>query len=136
MATYTATSFLVNPRLVHAGVNAQTFRYTLSAAASLTDCILLAKVPWGATVVELLESHTTGSTAFALDVGYDSSPSAFISAGAQATANRLIHAGVGTQFSGSDDAQPRYSILKATVASGTMTTSLKIAGMIQYTFGD
>jgi hypothetical protein len=138
MATYTATSFLREPRLVHAGLNSQTFRYSLGAtASSVGDVILLAKLPWGTTLVDFQEEHSTGATAQLLDYGYDSTLSAFLSGATQGQINRLtVKTSVGTQFTGSDDATPRYSILKATVAAGSATTSLKLSGNIQYTFGD
>lgn len=137
MATYTATSFLRSPRLVHAGVNATTFRYNLGATASSNgDVILLAKVPFGTTITELVESHTTGATTQALSFGLDANLSSLIASGAQATANRLSQAAIGTTVTGSDDAVARYSILKAKVESGTATTSLIINGTVFYTVGD
>lgn len=137
MATVTATSFLRDPRLLHAGETVVTFRYNSGATALAdNDVILLAKLPWGTTLTGFTEAHTTGATARALDFGYDDSQSALVSGGAQATRNSEAQSAVGLQFTGSDDATQRYSILKAKVASGTATTSLKIAGNIKLTFGD
>lgn len=147
MATYTSTQYLVGPRSVHAGVNSQTFRYNLGAtAASAGDIVLLAKLPVGATITELVEHHTTGATACTVSFGYTSSQtttySAFISAGAQATMNRLGVApsstgGLGYTVTLSDDATQRFATLTAKlVESGTGTTSLIITGNIQYTIGD
>jgi hypothetical protein len=137
MATLTATSYLREPRQVHVGVIGTTFRYNSGATAtSIGDVILLAKVPWGTTITEFVESHTSGATAQGIDFGYDSDVSAFVAAGAQGTANRLVHRGMSVQFTGSDDASARYSVIKAKVATGTGTTSTIISGNIQYTVGD
>lgn len=135
MATLTATSFLREPRLSHEGVTATTFRYG-PFTASTGDVILLAKLPWGTTLVDMLEAHTSGATATTLDFGYDSDLSALMTAVAKATTNQLRQGAIGAQFTGSDDATLRYSILKALVSGGTDTTSVIIKGNIRYTFGD
>lgn len=136
--TYTATSFLSQPRAVHAGLNSQTFRYNSgSQAISAGDVIFLAKVPYGATLVDVVEHHTDGATSCLVSYGYDATLSAFIASGTGGQVNRLaVGANLGTQFTGSDDAVARYSILKAKKETGSSTTSLKLVGNIQYTMGD
>src|SRR5690242_10110264 len=103
MATYTASLFANTPKAVHAGVNAISVNYQNGAlTASAGDIIFLAKIPHGARIVEVIEDHSTGATAHAVDIGLatggaaggGASVSIFIAAGAQATKNRLSVLGI------------------------------------------
>lgn len=145
MATYTATSYLNQPKLLHAGDTVTHFSFNLGATASSAgDVIYLAKIPVGAVIADLVEHHSTGATTQVVSFGYISSQStslsAFIAGGAQATVNRLNVApsatgGLGYQVTLSDDATQRFAALVAKVESGTATTSLIIQGNIRYTSG-
>jgi hypothetical protein len=141
MATYTASSFNRAAKGPHTGVQAVVGEFSFPAASSVGDVVFLAKIPEGAVVVELVEYHSTGATAQALDIGLAAggpgggtiSSSCYISGGAQATVNRYaMELNFGHIISLSAAAQPRYGILSAKVASGSNTTSLKIKFTVLY----
>jgi len=103
MVTYTASLFANTPKAVHAGTNAIVVNYSSGAVTSSSgDIIYLAKIPHGARVVEVIEDHSTNATGHALDIGFatggtaggGASFSALITAGAQATKNRLNVLGI------------------------------------------
>ena len=142
MATYTATAFNRAPKAPHTGIQAVYGTFSFPAASSVGDVVFLAKLPEGAVVYELVEYHSTGATAQGLDFGLHAggpgggsiSASCYIAGGAQATVNRtLVEANWGHVVSLTANAQPRYGIVSATVASGSATTSLKISYKILYT---
>ena len=135
MADYTATTYMNAPKRVHSGVNAIAINYNSGATAlAAADLVLLAKLPHGARIVDFWEDHSTGATAHAISFGLktggpggSATYSLLISAGAQATKNRLSIMGIPPKVSVSDAAGDRFGILCAKVAeTGTATTSLII----------
>lgn len=143
MATYTASLFANTPKAVHAGTNAIVVNYSSGAVTSSSgDIIYLAKIPHGARVVEVIEDHSTNATGHALDIGFatggtaggGASFSALITAGAQATKNRLNVLGIPAVVSVSDGDPNRYGVLSAKCAvTGTATTSLVLNVTVLYT---
>src|SRR6185437_15016570 len=124
MATYTSTVFAnQQPKAVHAGNQSQSGQIVWPAASSAGDVAFLCKLPNKATIVEIIEDHSTGSTTQVLDFGLVVNSSAtyscFISGGAQATVNRRNVVGIPIQVSTSDDGSVNYGILTAKVVSGT-----------------
>lgn len=137
MATLTATTFAnVQPRNLPSRVISISGSFNSGAteiSASATT-IFLCKIPNKATILELIEHHTTGAATCPVDYGIDGTLSAFISQGTQATVNRLsVGANIPYTVSLSDDAAVNYSILKATATPGTGTASLKIGFTVMYT---
>ena len=141
MAEYTATTYMNPAKRVHAGVNAIAISYDHAAnTASAGDIVLLAKLPHGARVVDFWEDHSTGATSAAVSFGLktggpggSATYSLFISAGAQATKNRLSIMGIPPVISVSDGSGERFGVLCAKLTeSGTATTSMKINCVMFY----
>ena len=143
MATYTSTIFAnMQPKQGHIGNQSVGGFFSMGATASSAgDVIFLAKVPNGAVVYDLIEEHTSGSTALGISFGLASGGpagsatlSCFIAAGAQATFNRRTVLGIadGWTVSVSDNDPNRYGIICASPTSGTQTTSLKINFVCMY----
>lgn len=137
MATYTSTVFAnQQPKAVHVGNQSVSGQFVWTAVSSIGDVCFLAKIPNRATIVELIEDHSTGSTAQGVSFGYvvnaSATYSAFISAGAQAAVNRRSVVGLPTQISVSDDGVVNYAILTAKMDSGTGTTSLVVNFTLTY----
>ena len=141
MAEYTATTYMNPAKEVHTGVNCVAVSYNFGAvSASAGDVVLLAKIPHGARIVDFWEDHSTGATAHAVSFGLKTGGpggtatySLLISAGAQATKNRLSIMGIPPNVSVSDADSNRFGILCAKVAeSGTATTSLIINAVCFY----
>lgn len=141
MATYTSTTFANNqPKAVHAGNQSVSGSFTFPVASSAGDVVFLCKIPHGATIVDLIEDHTTGATATGVSFGLASGGpagsatlSCFIAAGAIATVNRMSALGGRNLVVSCSDSDPnRYGILSASPASGTQTTSLIINWTLIY----
>src|SRR5690242_15437328 len=96
MATYTATTWSNTPKAVEVGANSVSGQIKWTAASSVGDIAFLAKIPQGATIIDIIEDHSTGATTQALSFGLDrgaadggtGNSSCFIASGAQATVNR------------------------------------------------
>lgn len=134
MATLTATTFARDARSVEKGVVSVTGQYLAGAALEASaQTILLCKIPNRATIVDIIEHHTTGATSCPMDFGIDATLSAFSSQGTQGTVNRLtVGANLGYQVSLSDDAANNYAILKATPVLASSTTSFKLTYTVTY----
>jgi hypothetical protein len=135
MATLTATTFALNPRSNERGVISVTGSFNASSALEASaQTIFLCKIPNKATILDTMEHHTTGATSCPVDLGIDSTLSAFGSQGTQGVINRMtVGANVGYQVSLSDDATVNYSILKATPTLASSTTSFKLTYSVSYT---
>jgi hypothetical protein len=141
--TLTATLAASQPaRAVHAGVNSVSGNYN-SGASTLSDSpsgmVLLCRVPVGATIVDVVENHSTGANGgYGLSMGIRDrggsvTYAALLSDVAQATANRAgvtMPYDVGDASSGTSNS---YKYVVASKSSGTETTSLKINYTILYT---
>lgn len=140
LSTYTSTVWTNTPKAVHIGSNSVSGQIMWTATSTVGDVAFLAKIPHGATIVDLIEDHSTGATAQALKFGLDRGVAAggagnrsiFIAAGAQATVNRRSVVGIPVTVSVSDTDANRYATLTAQVASGTTTTSLVVNFTVIY----
>lgn len=141
MATYTSTTFANNqPKGIHAGNQSVSGQINLGATScSVGDVLFLAKLPAGAMVVDIIVDHTTGSTATGLSYGLASGGpagsatfSCFIASLAIATVGRRTVVGVPAVVSLSANDPTGYGIFSASVASGTMTTSLIVNFTVIY----
>lgn len=143
MATYSASLMANTPKSIHAGVNAISVTYLSGAVTgSAGDIIHLAKIPHGARILEVIEDHSTPSTAHSISLGFatggaaggGASYSMLLSAVAQAAKNRLGVLGIPPLVSVSDGDPNRYGILAAKVAeTGTGTISLVLNVTVLYT---
>lgn len=136
MATRTASTATqgAQPLAIEKGLNTKVIKYNSgsdSFDASATT-VLLAKIPHGATVVNVREYHTTGASAAPMDVGIGSSPSAFISAGAQGLVNRASKGIIDYTVSVSADSAVQYEYLTATITPTSATASVKISVAVDY----
>lgn len=143
--TYTATTFNNVPKQVHAGVTSVSGSYNAGATVtSLGDVVFLAKIPHGATIIDLVVDTSTGETAcgtdFGLSKGYDVgggvSHSCFVTAVAQATVSRLAvrrAAGLGPfRVSCSDSDPVRYGIFSCKPSTGSASASFMVNFSITY----
>ncbi len=69
VATYTCSIFNNVPKAVHVGN--QSVSGLIVHSGTIGDILFLCKVPHGATIVDFLESHTSGQTAATYSVGLD-----------------------------------------------------------------
>lgn len=144
VATYTCTIFNNAPRAIHAGVNAVSGQFMWTATSTVGDVCFLAKIPHGATIIDLCVDHSTGATAQGLSYGLTRGAAAggganlscFIASGAQATILRKTVLGLPVQVSVSDLDPLRYGEFTAKVESGTTTTSLVVNFTIMYRMDD
>lgn len=143
--TYTATTFNNPPKQVHAGMVNVSGTYNAGAAVtSLGDVVFLAKIPHGATIVDLMIDTSSGETAVTTDVGlakgYDVgggvSMSCFVSGVAMATVTRLAvrrAAGLGPfRISCSDSDPVRYGIFACKPAATSASASYMVNFSITY----
>ena len=141
VATYTSTLQTNTPKAPHIGDCSVAVNFIWPATSTVGDVLLLAKVPHGARILDLVEDHSTGATAQALSFGFDRGIAAggagnfsiLISSGAQATKNRLSVLGLPPIISLSDADPIRYAWLACKVESGTTTTSLVVNAVLTYT---
>lgn len=138
MATLTSTVFANNvPKYRHGGDLSISGQFNSGATAVASgDIVFLAKIPAGATIVDVIEDHSTGATGYAVSFGMtvnsSSTYSCFIASGAQATVNRRSVVGLPFHVSTSDDAAANYGILVAKSEASTTTTSLFINFTVIY----
>lgn len=146
MATATqSTTLMARPaRSLVSGAITESFSYNCGAVtASGATLIQLAKIPAGATVVDVNILASSGAATNPADVGISGtgttggvaavagSASTFASNG---TGGALVRAtkGLPWKVEVSDDATVRFATLTATVTPGTATVSLQIAGTVTY----
>ena len=133
VGTFTASSQTATPRVLHTGVIPATATFTLNAAQSttLSDVILLVKIPDRAWIVNGYITGTNGAAAQTLKVGTaadDDCCTAIASFSATAQRNLFNNAVLPFQVSLSDDAEPKWTWLKAerVVGSATLTESYRV----------
>ena len=143
--TYTATTFNAAPKQVHVGNVTVSGTYNAGATVtSLGDIIFLAKIPHGATIVDMVADTSTGETACGTDFGFSrgfdvgggASLSLLVSAVAQATVTRLAvrrAAGLGPIRCSVSDLDPvRYGIFSCKPSTGSASTSFMVNFSITY----
>lgn len=140
-ATYTSSAFGFGPlKAHHVGNNSVGGQLAWGATSTVADIGFLAKIPHGATIVDVICDHTTGATAQALSYGMARGAAAggggnlscFIASGAQAAILRKTVLGVPLTVSVSDADPLRYGEFACKVESGTTTTSLFVNFTIVY----
>lgn len=141
VTTYTATTFANNvPKAIVAGNQSVSGQFMWTAASTVGDVLFCAKIPHGATIVDVIEDHSTGASAQALSFGMargaaaggGGNMSVFISSGAQGAVNRRSVVGLPLTVSVSDTDPLRYGEFACKVESGTTTTSLVVNFTIIY----
>jgi hypothetical protein len=140
LSTYTCTTWTNSPKAVEIGNSSVSGQVVWTATSTVGDVALLAKIPHGATIIDIIEDHSTGAAAQALSFGLDrgavagggGNSSCFIASGAQATVNRKNVVGLPITVSVSDNDTNRWASLTAKVESGTTTTSLVVNFTIVY----
>ena len=161
VGTYYADTIDQPPRVIHAALNVVTGVASTGATAStIGDIIVLAKIPHGAVITDVIVQHNSpASVGQTLDygIGYPtalasgrpstltgtgSSASAVATAVGQATmtrwtkaiANNTGHGASAFVVSCSDSAADnlRYACLFATNQSATPTTSVQVVGTVLY----
>lgn len=137
--TFTATAYARPGRAVHAGVNSVTVEFdsggaTVSGTASGATTVYMAKIPHGATILDVFGSHNIAADTCPTDVGIGSSVSAFISGATKAAITRAaVIANIPYRVSVSDDATERFLPLKVTATPGTAAVNLIAKYTVLYT---
>ena len=138
MATLTASAAASgrSPRAVHAGVNSLTVRYNSGSTeiSPSATTIYMAKIPHGATIIDVIDYHTAGSATCPADIGVVGSLAEFVSA---ATLGAVTRAALGVPYTVSVSADTaQYRVVTATVTPGTATASVKINLTVLYTMDE
>jgi len=131
--THTASTALVGPYLIHAGVNSVTGRYVAPATTTIGDTILIARIPSGVDIIGVYGKITTAATAANATVGISGANTQFGSL-ASGTAPAWADEGA-TKFrvSLSDDAQPQYTFITVAPSSATWTVTATVDLTVLYT---
>lgn len=136
MATVTGSFATATPRLSYEGVTVARGQYTAGGVtASVSDTILLVKVPNGATIIDGYLTGTTGSDSLIFEVGVagtDNNLAAGLTLSATAQLARFNAGGLPVKVSLSDDAVPQWAWVFATVASGSATATASINLVVKY----
>jgi hypothetical protein len=130
----------VQPRGVHAGVNAVFAVYSVTATLTAADVIQMCKLPDGARVIDAILSSPSkvGGSDGKINVGSRDDPDELI---ASADASAVLSGqhinttgGVGLVYDVSDDASVKYTMIEAVIAeaTGSGTKSGAISLMITY----
>ena len=136
--TLTSTAYLAGPREIIAGVNSTSFDYTgaagvtFSASANAT-VILGAKIPNGSTILMISGSHSSGADTCPVDIGYDTSLSAFASQKTQGTNAITTKTTLPFKVSVSDDAVNLYRVMRFGVTPGTETAAVRLNYTVYFT---
>lgn len=133
LSTYTASSQTATPKSTHTGLVFAHGTFTLNAAASTTisDVILLVKVPNHATIVDGYVTGTQPGGAYVVKVGTQDDDDALTTAAtlsATSQKNDFDAATLPFKVSFSDDVNPQYRWVRAEVvtdASSSLTMSIK-----------
>ena len=143
MATATLTSTAaasgVPPRAVHAGLNSLSVQFD-SGATSLSGAstVYMAKIPSGATIVDVIQFHSSGAATCPMDIGMSTAgdtANTLSALATQATQGSATHAtrGVPYDVDASQTVTAGYEILKCTTTAGTETANVKINLTVLYT---
>ena len=144
MATTTATAFHEPVKMLHAGTIVRHINYSYGSISN-GDIVLLAKIPHGARVVEVIEDSTAlvGSLSHHIGLreggaaGGGSDDDCFIAAGVKGSINRLNSlVGHGLVVSLSDLATDRWAALIATAQTTTSTGGATLRCTIMYTMDE
>ena len=137
MATVTGTFATATPRLSHEGVTVARGQYTAGGVTvSVSDTILMVKVPNGATIIDGYIGGTAGSGAIVFEIGVagtDNNLASALTLSATAQVARFNAGGLPVKVSLSDDAVPQWTWVMATVASGSACTTASINLVVSYT---
>jgi hypothetical protein len=130
-------------RAVHAGVNSISGSYNSGSSvlsASGQSIVLLCKIPTGATVLEVIEYHSSGADTSPLNIGIrdgvttSMSVSVLFSAVTQGAVNRAeLQADGPGLFLSAGTSTERFKYLIASRDGGSLTTSLKVNFTVLYT---
>lgn len=141
--TVTASDQLALPRQTHTGVNVVKGVYSTSTTLSVSDVVLMCKLPFNAIVIDGYVAGHIDSAAYRLKAGYlgvngagVGSETAFIaelSLSATASLTRFTNAAGPINIAGSDDAMPRYKYATITmIAATSLTGTASLTMVIEY----
>jgi hypothetical protein len=141
--TVTASDQLAQPRAVHTGVNIARGVYSTIVTISVSDVVLMCKLPFNAIVIDGYVAGHYDSAACRLKVGYlgvngagVGSETAFIaelSLSSTASLTRFTNAAGPISIAGSDDAMPRYKYATITlIACTSLTGTASLTLVIEY----
>jgi expansin (peptidoglycan-binding protein) len=134
-ATFTTSQFNNQPKALFNGVNSVTASANLAGVtASGATTIFFAKVPKGATILDVIETHTSTSASCPADIGYDGTTSAFISAGTTGAVNRAaVAANIPLAIPAATTTVTNYVKIIGTYTPSTAAVSLKANCTVLFT---
>lgn len=139
LSTYTASSQTITPKQLHAGITVARGTFTLNAAASTTisDVVLLVKIPNKAYIVDGYVSGTHPGAATVVKVGTaadDDCCTALATLSATAQRNDFDSADLPFKVSLSDDVIPQWTWVKAEIVTNTSSSlTMSIQAVVMYT---
>jgi|TARA_R110000744_G_scaffold57087_4_gene120166 hypothetical protein len=136
MATLTSTAAAsgVPPRATHVGVNSASWSFNSGATdvSISATTILMGKIPSGATILDVVQQHSTGAASCPMDIGVDTDLDALATAATQAVWSRAT-AGVPFDVDASGTVTAGFQYVKATVTPASVTASVKVNLTVLYT---
>ena len=130
--TQTASSALVGPTLVHAGVNVVTGTYVAPATTTLGDTILMCRIPTGVDVIGVYGRITTAATGANATVGISGANTQFGSLASGALPVFTVEGADKFRVSLSDDANPLYTFITVAPSSLTWTITATVDIVVLY----
>ena len=136
-ATQTATSMSRPARSLPSGVISKTISFNSgTTSVSGASVIEMCNIPNKATILDIVQYHTTGAASCPVDIGMKGdTASTFASAATQAAVSRATQ-GIPYRVSKSDDAANQFDTLTVTATPGTATASFKIDLTVLYTMDE
>jgi len=134
-ATFTASAFNNQPKTLFNGVNSVTATVNTGATSvSGASVVFFAKVPKGATILDVIETHSTGAGSCPVDIGYDGTTSAFMSQATEGAVNRAsVAANIPLAIPAATTTITNYVKIIGTYTPGTATASLIARCTVLYT---
>lgn len=126
--TETSSAYLAGPREVHVGNFSHAMLHTVAATASASANALVVlgpKVQNQTYIMGIEGEHTSGAASCPVDIGYDTTISAFatqVTQGANRVASDFVAGIFPFLVSVSDDAAALYRVVKFGLTPGTNTT--------------
>jgi hypothetical protein len=135
MATHTSTAAASGrvPRAIHAGVNSVSVVHTVSGSLSAGDIIQLAKIPNGATVIDVIMRTAITPAQVVLSVGDGNDTGRFMASLTYTSNVYRAGQGIPYKYSISDDAAIQWDTVDVRVQTASGSGNSTFAATILYT---
>jgi len=123
----------VSPKAIYGGLTTNVVEFNSGSTVISTSAttVELMRVPNKCWITRVYVDHSSGAASSPMDIGVDTSLSAFASAVTQGAGHVCVK-GLPFRVSLTDTAEPQYVTVKATVTPGTATASVKINAVVEY----